>query len=61
MVNSAEHEIYHAQNVKMPIIIDILTFISKINTPSENLKARKIFISQLFRFYEQLEQHAQLS
>ena len=28
-------------NVKMPIIVGILTFISMINTTFENLKARK--------------------
>ena len=37
MLNSVEHEIYPALNVKMPIIIDILRFISRIITASENL------------------------
>ena len=40
--------------------IGILTFICMINTTSENLKARKIFIFQHFRFNEQLKFHAQL-
>ena len=48
-------------NVKMPTIVGILTFISMINTTSENLKARKIFNFQHFRLYEQLKSHAQLS
>ena len=34
-------------NIKMPTIVGILTFISKINT-SENIKARKIYIFQHF-------------
>ena len=34
MLNSAEHEIYPALNVKMPTIDGILTFISTINTSS---------------------------
>ena len=38
-------------NVKMRII----------NTTSEHLKARKIFIFKHFRFYEHLKLHAQLS
>ena len=45
-------------NVKMPTIVGILTFISMINTTSENLKARKVFIFQHFSFYEQLKFHA---
>ena len=48
-------------NVKMPIIVGILTFISMINTAPESFKARKIFIFQHFTFYEQLNFHAQLS
>ena len=32
-------------NVKMPIIVGILTFISMINTTSESLIAREIYIS----------------
>ena len=47
-------------NVKMPTIVGILTFISRINTTSESFKARKIFISHHFTFYEQLKFHAQL-
>ena len=38
----------------------ILTFISRINTKSENFKARKNFFYR-FSFYEQLKFHAKLS
>ena len=31
-------------NVKLPINVDILTFISMINTTSESLKARSVFL-----------------
>ena len=48
-------------NVKMPTIVVIFTFISMINTISEKLKARKVFILQHFRFFKQLKIHAQLS
>ena len=48
-------------NVKMPTIVGILTSISLINTTSESLKARKVFIFQRFSFYAQLKLHAQLS
>ena len=41
-------------NVKMPTVVGILTFISMINTTSESVKARKVFIFQHFSFYEQL-------
>ena len=61
VLNSAEHEIYHALNVKMPTIVGILTFISMINTASERLKARNFFICQNFSFYEELKFRAQLS
>ena len=47
-------------NVKMPTIVDILTFISMINTPSERLNARNFFICRCFSFYEQLKFRAQL-
>ena len=48
-------------NVKMPTIVDILTFISMINTTSERLKARDFFICRYLGFYEQLKFRAQLS
>ena len=48
-------------NVKMPTIVDILTFINRINTPSESLKGRKSFVFGYFSFYQQLKFHAQLS
>ena len=59
MLNSAEHEIFHA-HVKMPTIVGILTYISTIKTTSERLKARNFFISRYFSFYEQLKFRAQL-
>ena len=48
-------------NVKMPTIVGILTFISRINTASERLKARNFFICWYFSFYEQLKFCAQLT
>ena len=48
-------------NVKMPTNVGILTFISMINTTSERLKARHVFICWYFSFYEQLKFHTQLS
>ena len=48
-------------SVKMPTIVGILTFISRINTASESFKARKILIFEHFSFYEQLKFHTQLS
>ena len=42
-------------NVKMPTSVDILTFISRINTISEGFKARKVVIFHHFTFYEHLE------
>ena len=46
-------------NIKMPTIVGILTFISRINTTS--VLANKDFIFQHFSFYEQLKFHAQLN
>ena len=37
-------------NVKTPTIVGILTFISKINTTPESLKARKVFNFPHFKF-----------
>ena len=47
----------------MPTIIDILTFISLINTTSESVKFdnQEVFIIQKFSFDEQLQLNAQLS
>ena len=42
-------------------IVDILSFISRINTTSERLVARNFFICLYFSFYEQLKFRAQLS
>ena len=46
--------------VKMPTIVGILTFISRIRTSSERLKAWNNYIFQHLSFYEQLKFHAQL-
>ena len=50
-------------NVKMSTItvVGILTFISRIDTPSECFKQEKIVSFQYIAFYEQLKFHAQLS
>ena len=48
-------------NAKMPTVVGILTLISRINTTSECLKARKILVFQHFSFYDQLKFYAQLS
>ena len=42
-------------NVKMPTIVDILTFISMENKTSESLKARLIVIFQHFSCYDTVE------
>ena len=42
-------------------MVDILTFISMIDTPSEKLKARNCFNCRDFSFYERLKFRAQLS
>ena len=44
MLNSTKHEIYPALNIRMPTIVGILTFISRVNTPTKRFTARKIFI-----------------
>ena len=45
----------------MPTIVGILTFISRINTSYESLKARNTYLFQHFAFYEQLKICVQLS
>ena len=45
-------------NVKMPNLVGILTFISMINTTSESLEARIVFIFPHSSFYDQLKFHA---
>ena len=42
-------------NVKMPTSDGILTIISMLNTTSERLKARNLFICRYFSFYKQLK------
>ena len=71
MLNSTEHEFYPLinvkvrtillLNVKMPTIVGILTFMSRINTTSGSFKQVKIIIFQYFTFYKHLKFHAQLS
>ena len=61
ILNSAEHGIYPARNVKMPPIAGILTFISMVNTTSERLKARHFFICRYLSANEELKFRAQLS
>ena len=48
-------------NAKMPTIVGVLTFISRINTTSERLKTINFIISRYSSFYEQLKFRAQLS
>ena len=48
-------------NVKMPTIVGILTFISRINTISKRLKVRHFYICRYFSFDGQLKFGAQLS
>ena len=47
-------------NVKMPTIIGILTFVSRINTISDSFITRKELICQHFSCYEKLKFHSQL-
>ena len=47
-------------NVKVPTIVGILTFISRINTTPERIKSRNFFICRYFSFYEQLKFCAQM-
>ena len=65
MLNLTELEMYPAYKCKMPTIVSILTFINRIkfNTPSEQNKARIVFISQIhhFTYCEQLKCNAQLN
>ena len=42
-INSIEYEIIMLINDNIPTIVDILTFMSKINTTSENFKIRVSF------------------
>ena len=53
MLNSASHEIYHANKC--------LNANNLINTTSERLKARNFFIGRYFSFYEQLKFRTPLS
>ena len=49
-------------NIKMPIIVDTLTFLSMKETTPESLKAKKKdFLYQLFSLCEQMKFPAQLS
>ena len=44
IINSTEHEIFPAHNVKMPTIVGILTFISRISTTSSVGSRKKSLI-----------------
>ena len=48
-------------NIKLAVMVGILTFITRINTASGDIKAKKILIFQHFSFHEQLKNHAQLN
>ena len=50
-------------NVKIPTIVDILSFISIINTTSESVKFenQEVFIIQKLSFDEELQFNSQLS
>ena len=48
-------------NVKMPTIVGILTFISKINYWLCRFKPRNSIDSDFFDIYEEFKFHAQLS
>ena len=61
MLNSAEYEIYPADNCLTPTVDGILTFISRIDMPSECFKQDKLVIFQYFTFFEQSKFLAQLS
>ena len=61
MLNSASLTFILLINVEMTTIVGILTFISRINTKLESLRARKILIFLNFSFYEQQKIHARLS
>ena len=60
MLKSTEHEFIMLINVKMPIIVGILTFIGMINTPHESIKQEQSLLLS-FVVIEQLKFHAQLS
>ena len=48
-------------DVKISTFIDIIAFISRINTISKSSITRKLFIFQHFSFYEELVFHGKLS
>ena len=48
-------------NVKIPTSFGISTFMSRINTTSERLRARNFFFRQYFSFYKHLKFRGQLS
>ena len=59
MLNSTKHKLILLINVKMPTIVGILKFISKINTTYESFKARQILIFQHFSYYKHVKFYAQ--
>ena len=48
--NSNEHETILLINAKMPTTVDILTFMSRINTSYESLKARNTYLFSILVF-----------
>ena len=48
-------------NVKMPIIVGILTFVNMKIATSKSLEVRNFFIFQHFSIYEHWQFHAQFS
>ena len=47
--------------LKIPTIVGILTIINMINTTSERLKAKHVFICRYFSVFVQFKYRAQLS
>ena len=61
MLNSIEHEIFLLINVKMPIIVSILTCISGKNNILGLTEHKKAKFLDIFFTYEHLKFRAQLS
>ena len=60
---SSEHEIFPANNVKMPtvVVVGILTFMSRKNSTLGLFEPEKCYLFGYFYCYEHLKFHAQLS
>ena len=61
MLSSAETKIYPAHNVKMPTIVGILTFMSRINYKLLSSKPSISIYLDYFAIYEQFKFKSQLS